>query len=98
LDIKKHESGSEQGNIGPMVSLALKRALSSDNIRKGFKSTRILLQNREAIDGLLAPSQPFGRGQPSAHTGEGAAGGSRGRAMGGWDIVGGGPSIAPALH
>jgi hypothetical protein len=65
--------GASKATLAQWVSFALKRALSSDNIWKGFKNTGILPLNKKAVDVLLAPSQPFGRGQPSAHTGEGGS-------------------------
>jgi hypothetical protein len=53
--------GARKATLAQWMSMALKRAVSSDNIRKGFKSTGILLLNREAVDGLLIPIQPFRR-------------------------------------
>jgi hypothetical protein len=51
------------------VSLGLKRALSNDNIRQGFKAIGILPLNKEVVDRWMGPSEPFGKGRPSGESG-----------------------------
>jgi hypothetical protein len=48
-------------------------ALSSGNIRQGFKAIGILPLNKEDVDRWMGPSEPFGRGQPSGESGPGSA-------------------------
>jgi hypothetical protein len=42
--------GASKATLAHWVSLGLKRALSSNNIRQGFKATRILPLNKEAVN------------------------------------------------
>jgi hypothetical protein len=49
------------------VSLALRKALSTNNIEKGFSKTWIYPLNRTVVDKQLAPSESFRNGRDSVH-------------------------------
>ena len=47
--------------LAQWISLALGKALSHNNIEKGFSTTSIYPLNRHAVDKTLTPSETFGR-------------------------------------
>ena len=53
-----HQAASKE-TLAHWVSLALKKALTQQNIRKGFSATRIYPLNADAMAKHLAPSEVF---------------------------------------
>jgi hypothetical protein len=59
---------ASKDTLAQWVSLALKKALTENNIQKGFLATGIWPLNDHALDNMLAPSLSFER--PMYETGE----------------------------
>jgi hypothetical protein len=63
--------------LAQWISLALGKALSPNNITKGFSATGIYPLNRHAVDKDLTPSETFGRNSAGGVTAEVGEGGSQ---------------------
>jgi hypothetical protein len=59
MDIETFMAGCTKGNLCQWVCLALQKALSAHNIKKGFQKTGIWLFNPHIVDDKMGPSKAF---------------------------------------
>ena len=52
-----------KSTLAQWVSLSLRKALTPENIRSGFRATGIFPLNRTAVDSDMAPAAVYGRGE-----------------------------------
>jgi hypothetical protein len=62
--------GAKKGTLAKWVSLGLKKALTSANIKSGFKVTGIYPLNAHAVDKLFGPSEGFVAAKPEEFGGD----------------------------
>lgn len=62
--------GAKKGTLAEWVSLGLKKALTSANIKSGFKVTGIYPLNAHAVDKHFSPSEGFVAARPEEFGGD----------------------------